>query len=429
MNSSPGKEPLESAKLLRLVLDTIPQKVFWKNIDSRYLGCNQLFASDAGLSSPEQIVDMTDFDLPWTEEEAQFYRECDRRVMDRNKPEIGIIESQRNNKGDKTFLETNKVPLLDDNGQVIGILGTYHDITRIKEAELTLQQAHDLLEQRVEDRTSELQHLAQHDALTGLPNRSFFMSQLEKVVATGLPFGLLFVDVDRFKTINDSLGHGAGDKLLTEVARILERAVRDSDTVGRFGGDEFTVLLRGVQNDDEVARVGRRIQKMFTQSVELESYQQAISASIGCVVDLKKVYKSAGDILRDSDIAMFEAKRAGKACFKMFSQDMLMEVSGKITLEQEIRQGLLHREFFNAYQPIIDLRTGQLTGFEALVRWRNQARGLMPPCDFLPLAEATGLIVEIGEQVVRQACDQLCHWRKEFPDLTRTMSILSLIHI
>lgn len=413
---------LEPTQLLQLVLDTIPQKVFWKDLDCVYLGCNRLFAKDAGLSSPDEIVGKTDFDLPWTQEEAEFYRTCDQRVMEQNQAEIGIVEPQRNSDGDSTYLETNKVPLCDSSGAVIGMLGTYHDITKIKEAEHTLQDAHDLLERRVKDRTHELRFLAEHDPLTLLLNRKSFTQQLDSVIESGDPFGIMFIDVDRFKTVNDSMGHEAGDQILIQVSKVLKNAVRGSDTVGRFGGDEFTVLVRDIAHESELVHMSKRIQKALSQSIMLENSQFVVSASIGILTDFVGYYQSAGDMLRDSDIAMYEAKRAGRGCHRTFSSEMLESVRKKHDLEQQIRQALLDHEFLNFYQPILDIESGRLCGFESLARWQSASRGLIPPGDFLPLAEENGLIIEIGEQLILQACAQLRDWHADYP----TRSDLSL---
>lgn len=415
--------PLESAQLLQLVLDTIPQKVFWKDLDSVYLGCNRLFANDAGLSSPDEIIGMTDFDLPWTTEEAEFYRLCDRRVMDRNEPEIGIIESQRNSDSKDTFLDTNKVPLLDANGKVIGILGSYHDITKIKDAEQTLQRAHDILEQRVENRTKELKHIAQHDSLTNLVNRDHFLTKLDEAVQSESGFALLFIDLDRFKTINDSLGHAAGDILLIEASKVLTRAVRGHDIVGRFGGDEFTILLRKIQSESEVLKVSERIQKLLGSSIVLADSQFVVSASIGFVVDLEKNYHSANDLLRDADIAMYEAKNSGRSCHRLFTSDMLQKASKRITLETQIREGLGRGEFYPAFQPILNFETGKVECLESLVRWNHPVRSTVSPFEFLPLAEEIGLIVDIGAIVIEKSCQQLSTWQNQFPSLSNDLSV------
>lgn len=414
---------LSSAELLQLVMDTIPQKVFWKDFNSTYLGCNQLFAEDANLKSPDQIAGLTDFDLPWTEEEAKFYRLCDRRVMDRNQPEVGIVESQTMSNGEVTWLETNKVPLRDSSGKVIGMLGTYHDITKIKEAEQTLQRANEILEQRVENRTKELKHLAQHDSLTNLVNRSHFLVELNKAIESKTGFALLFIDLDRFKTINDSLGHAIGDKLLVEASKVLARAVRACDTVGRFGGDEFTILLRDVKNEPQVIQCSTRIQKLLGESIFVDNAHIVVSASIGFVIDQDNKYKSANNLLRDADIAMYEAKRAGKACHRLFSAEMLQRVSEKMNLEKQIRTGLANGQFYTVFQPIVDFEAGKIQSLEALVRWKHPGRGVVTPFEFLPLAEETGLIVEIGELVLEQSCRQLKTWKHQFPFLTDHLSV------
>ena len=305
--------------LLQLVLDTIPQKVFWKDFNSTYLGCNHSFAEVAGLSAPSEIVGLSDYDLPWAEEESDFYRLCDRRVMDRNQPEIGIVEPQTTADGKQVWLETNKVPLVDGSGTVIGILGTFHDITKLKETEHELQQSLELLEYRVETRTRELKHVAEHDGLTDLANRPHFLELLESTIRqTGRNFALLFIDVDHFKTTNDTLGHAAGDALLVQVSDVLRRIVRPTDVVGRFGGDEFVVILNDLRSRDNVSRVCERIQIELGASIFNDGLSTKISASIGAVLDFDSSYDSPADILRDADIAMYQAKAAGRGCHRIF---------------------------------------------------------------------------------------------------------------
>lgn len=417
-----GTVGLLPAQLLQLVLDTIQPKVFWKDTDSVYLGCNQKFALVAGLDSPDSIVGLTDFDLPWTKEQAQFYRDCDRRVIDNNEPEIGIIESQTNSNGKLTWLETSKHPLLDASGSVIGILGSYHDITAIKEAEQSLQRSNEQLERSVQERTKELRYIAQHDSLTNLLNRHQFKETLADVIASKTPFAFLFIDLDRFKSVNDSLGHGVGDELLVQVSSILKQCIPGS-IAGRFGGDEFTVLLSGLHSDQSAVDASNQIQEALRSSVIVDNSPMIVTASIGIVIDRNGDYCATSDVLRDADIAMYEAKRAGKACHQIFREHMLHKVKEQLTMENLIRSGLQNEEFFVVYQPILDLETGAVRSFEALVRWESPSQGLIMPDQFLGVAESTGLICDIGEQVLVQVCKQLSQWRRSHPCLTENLSI------
>jgi PAS domain S-box-containing protein len=228
-----------SQELLQKVLDTIPQTVFWKDVNLNYLGCNQLFAENAGKSCPAEVIGLSDFDLPRSYDEAVSYRTCDRRVMDSGIAEIGIVETQLTANGELRWLETNKSPLHNDAGEVIGVLGTYHDITRLKRAEEGLQRDNEELERRVEERTRELKFVAHHDGLTGLANRMYFVQQLDEVLEAKEKenIALLFIDLDDFKPVNDTQGHETGDKLLMLVAKILKSVLGPDDFAGRFGGD------------------------------------------------------------------------------------------------------------------------------------------------------------------------------------------------
>ena len=431
--SSPGSTPLWSLQNepMNLILDSIPLKIFWKDNELNFGGCNQAFCEDAGIDSPSEIVGLTDFDMPWTHAEAEFYRSCDRTIMDRNESEIGIIETQTSADGELSWVETSKVPLHNESGEVVGILGIYHDVTEIKRAEQELQQSHEQLEQshdelemRVLERTRELQYIAQHDCLTNLFNREQFLRRLNvELESSESQFALLFIDLDRFKSINDNFGHGAGDQLLIQVSEILEDSVRPNDVVGRFGGDEFVVLLRSVRNIQEVMTVSDRIQSALRSSIVIEQNSMVVTASIGIVVDQSTRYESAADVLRDADIAMYQAKGSGKARHQVFNEKIYRESRARLTLEHDMRSGLLRDEFFLQYQPVCNLRTGKLSGFEALVRWQHPTRGIVTPNHFISLAEETGLIIDLGESILKEACQQLAVWRKEYPEETAGLTI------
>ena len=246
----------DADELLRLIIDALPYHVFWKDRDSTYCGCNDIFCKSTEFASVNEIVGQSDFEMPWTRAEAEFYRACDRQTMEEGQPQIGIVESQTPPNGELIWLETSKIPLKNQDGEVLGILGMYHDITEQKQGEQELKKSHselsqfnDELEATILERTKQLQYLAQHDSLTDLVNRSFFVSQLNiDLMRKDNHIALLFIDLDRFKSVNDSFGHVVGDKLLVRVAEVLKQSVRKDDVVSRFGGDEFTILMRNVRN-------------------------------------------------------------------------------------------------------------------------------------------------------------------------------------
>ncbi len=296
-------------------------------------------------------------------------------------------------------------PIVYD-GTVEGIYYIYQDISQQKAYE------------------QELSHRAFHDALTGLPNRILFTERLNRAIARSerrdnYTFAAMLLDLDRFKWINDSLGHPAGDLFLKEVSRRMAGCIRSMDTLARLGGDEFGVLLEEFASSREVIKVARRIMSVLREPFDLEGYEVSSSASVGIV--LKTAYYDTPEkIIRDADIAMYRAKDQGKDCLRVFNKRMHSQVSEEMQLETELRKGLLNKEFELYYQPIISLQGRTLKGFEALIRWNSPTRGFVNPGDFIPLAEETGLIIQMGKWVLEQACNQLSHWQKEIPGLEST---------
>ncbi len=288
--------------------------------------------------------------------------------------------------------------------------GLMHDVTGRKQVEC------------------ELKYAAQHDSLTSLANRSFFRTKLNELLNRSdldlqEHFAVLFIDLDRFKIINDSLGHLCGDQLLIKVGQVLKKAVRPVDLIARLGGDEFTVLLRNLQEIQEILAICDRIQTFLKHPIMLEGQPIVVSASIG-IVQYSPKYKSADQLLRDADLAMYQAKHLGKACHQLFSERMYEQAMEKIMLEKELRTALQHQELYLCYQPIIDLETEQLAGFEALVRWQHPRLGVVPPINFIGLAEETGLILPLGEFALQEACRQMNVWQTRYPDpLPITMSV------
>jgi diguanylate cyclase (GGDEF)-like protein/PAS domain S-box-containing protein len=277
--------------------------------------------------------------------------------------------------------------------------------------------------QRAEE---QLLHDAFHDSLTGLPNRALFIDHLKLAVnhcrrTRGYLFAVLFIDLDRFKVINDSLGHLVGDQLLSAIAHRLEVCLRDGDTIARLGGDEFTILLDGIKDYSDAQRVAERVQEVLEQPFTLAGRELFVTASVGIK------YSGSGDeqpedLLRDADTAMYCAKALGKAQSQVFDTRMHTRALTLLEIESDLRRAIEREEFEVHYQPIVALESGQISGFEALVRWVHPERGLISPGDFIPIAEETGLVIQIDRWVLKQACLQMRRWQETLPE-TRQMKI------
>jgi diguanylate cyclase (GGDEF)-like protein/PAS domain S-box-containing protein len=283
-------------------------------------------------------------------------------------------------------------------------------------------QAHDRLKSEMDERQraqQQLLHDAFHDDLTGLPNRALFMDRLGRAIErakrrTDYLFAILFLDIDRFKIVNDSLGHTIGDQLLIDLARRLEGVLRSLDTVARLGGDEFVILLDALEDFDDPIRIADRIQVEINRPFVLNGHNVAITASIGIVTHLSN-YDEAELALQDADIAMYRAKTSGRARYEIFDAEMRERAIARLQLEVDLRRAIENQEFRVHYQPLVELDSGKIFGFEALLRWIHPEKGMIKPMDFIPVAEETGLLIPIGLWLVNEACKQTRRWQEKYP--------------
>lgn len=382
---------------LRSVIENLSEGLVEVDPDETILFVNDRFCALSGYDR-EELLGQKTLDLFFDELSSKLISKVNR---DRRRGIAGNYElPMRSKSGDILHVIIGGTPIFDAAGTYTGTMAVFTDITERK---------------RTEERSL---HDALHDDLTGLANRVLFMEHLQMTIKRNGRgkknlFAVLFFDFDRFKVLNDSLGHAAGDQLLKKIAERLESGLRTGDLVARLGGDEFTILLNGLPSEQSAFLLAERIQEDLRLPFEIEGREIFTSASIG--IAFCSPGNTAEDVLRDADIAMYRAKAKGKACFQVFDKEMHESAIKRLQLETELRQAIRRREFFVCYQPIVDLDTHHVMGFEALIRWNHPERGVITPGEFIPAAEENNMILAIGSWMLYESCQQMRKWQTEIP--------------
>jgi len=390
-------------------LENIPDNVYFKDRDSRFLRVNRAMANSFGLADPVQAVNKTDFDM-FTPEHAGQAFEDEKKIIESGHGIDGLEEKETWPDGHETWALTTKIPLKDRRGHIVGTMGISRDITDRKRAEMHIR------------------FMALHDALTGLPNRTL----LEDLLAQSMSFAsrtqkrvaIFMLDLDRFKYVNDSFGHQVGDRLLEAVSVRLRNSLRDSDIVARLSGDEFIIGLPAVERHEDIEHMAQKVLSALSKPFQIEGHELQIGASIG-VCEYPAHGENPRDLLQAADTAMYEAKKRGRGNYCFFVPELTDATRRRQKLELDLQHALMRREFVLYYQPLVSTVSGGITGFEALLRWRHPIQGIIFPNQFVPQLEEMGLMVDVGNWVLKTACMQNAAWQREGLAPVRMMVNLS----
>jgi diguanylate cyclase (GGDEF)-like protein/PAS domain S-box-containing protein len=376
-------------------------------LDGHFLQVNPALCEIVGYSADE-LNSMTFQDITHPDDLAYDLEQV-QRLIDGSIGKYQIEKRYLHRSGDAVWIELSVTLVRNADGEPSYFIAQMQDITARRALD------------------EQLRHQAFHDPLTGLPNRGLFVDRLEHALGRAEraeeTLAVLFLDLDNFKLINDSLGHRAGDKLLQTMATRLQHCVRPGDTVARLGGDEFTILLENIAGAEDAVRVAQRVAEQSLTLYAIGDRQVAVTASIGIALSSPE-RSTPDDLIRAADTAMYEAKRRGRSRYELYSPRMQAHASDRLEMEIALQRALERGEFILHYQPVVDLTTGRINEVEALVRWNSPERGLVQAEDFIAIAEEAGIAAGIGDWVLRSACRQLYRWQRDFPaDKPLTMSV------
>jgi diguanylate cyclase (GGDEF)-like protein/PAS domain S-box-containing protein len=383
-----------SESLLRLTLEVGRIGSFQHDFASGRVQCGAETRAMYGLPPGNEVITAAEWFGPVLREDRVRLEELSRLAIGNRAPGLTVDYRIRRQDGEMRHFEARLRFAYDQRGRAAGVTGAIIDVTDQREAE------------------ARIAYIAHHDALTGLPNRALFRNRLEDSIARaqrGEGFAVHCLDLDRFKEVNDSLGHSLGDALLRAVAGRLREELREIDTVARLGGDEFAIIQSRVQQPAEATRLARRLIEVMSQPFELEGHQVVIGTSLG--ISLAPADGEEADtLLKNGDMALYRAKADGRGRLCFFEPEMDARMQARRRLEMDLRRALVAREFELFFQPIVEVRSRRVTGLEALLRWNHPQQGLVPPDHFIPLAEEIGLIIPLGEWVLEQACAHAARW-------------------
>ena len=397
-------------ELLDAFLEHIPDNVFFKDRDSRFVRISKCMAVYFGLKDPIQAVGKTDADI-FSSEHADQTLLDEKEIIRTGQPMLEKEEKETWPDGHETWVLTTKVPLYDRQGLIVGTMGIAHDITDRKQAEMRVR------------------YLALHDSLTGLPNRALLEDRLSQAFALASRnqkrVAILMLDLNRFKNVNDSFGHYVGDRLLEAVSVRLKACFRESDTVARVGSDEFAVVVQSITSSEDVERVTNKVLAAISEPFQVEDREIQISGSIG-ISQFPDDGENPAILLQCADAAMYQAKKGGRGTYCLFSPALTEGTRQQQKLEDDLLHACERDEFVLHYQPIVAADTAQITGVEALLRWRHPERGLISPNQFIPLLEELGLMVGVGHWVLKAACWQNVAWQQAgYPPIRVAVNVSS----
>ncbi|EDZ63805.1 diguanylate cyclase/phosphodiesterase [Sulfurimonas gotlandica GD1] len=410
-----------NSELLKLLTQQLPDMLWVKDLNGKYLYANKAICDGLLMAKDtDEPIGKGDVFFALREREANsdklnwhtFGELCfnsDQVVIENG--EAMKFEEYGNVKGELLYLEVYKAPFYDEDGKTIGTVGAGRDITNLKKTQLDLEKNLKILDEQRE----QLEYQANHDSLTDLPNRVLFMDRLQQSINIAQRYdnkvALLFIDLDHFKEINDSLGHGVGDKVLIEVSRRMKNQMRKSDTLSRLGGDEFCIILNDIIDIEDMSDIITSGMEALKEPMEINGHTLYVGMSIGVSV-YPNDGNSASSLLKNADAAMYKAKGDGRNTYCFYDEAMTERAFERVFLETALRKALEEDELVVYFQPQIDARENKLVGMEALVRWEHPIMGFIYPDKFIPLAEITGMIVQLDRLVMKKALTQFKKWDK-----------------